>query len=335
MWRTSRKLSAQTFTPEHPYTPHSLFFEVIDTGSGIAPSEIDVLFEAFGQTETGRQSQQGTGLGLAISRKYVQLMGGNITVESTLGVGSKFSFNIQIYLAIASQIQTTSIKRQIIGLVPLQPQYRILVVDDARDSRLLLVKLLTSIGFPTREAANGAEAIAVWHEWRPQLILMDMRMPVMDGYEATREIKAREIKELVTTIIIALTANAFEEQRQEILEAGCDDLINKPFKDELLLQKLNQYLGVEYIYLEEDGLQTQSRPKNTEILTNNDLLNILSQMPSDWSAQVYQAAAAGSDVLILELLKQIPPENTALINHLRDLANNFQFERIMELVVSY
>ncbi|WP_442940619.1 PAS domain S-box protein [Nostoc sp.] len=140
----------------------SLIFEVQDTGHGIAPQEIDLLFEAFGQTETGRKSQQGTGLGLAISRKYVQLMGGDISVSSAIGEGSKFAFDIQIGLAVASEIQIKQIRRQVISLASVESEYRILVVDDATDSRLVLVKILTSIGFVVQEAANGTEAIALW-----------------------------------------------------------------------------------------------------------------------------------------------------------------------------
>ncbi len=216
-------------------------------------------------------------------------MGGEINVSSTVGVGSVFSFYIQIGIASVDEIQTTtSVHHQVIGIAPNEPEYRILVVDDANDSRLLLVKLLTSIGFSVREATNGKEAISIWESWLPDLILMDMRMPIMDGYEATREIKRRERqdkgdkgdigilrrgdgKNVVDnfsasptlrvwgssspTIIIALTANAFEEQRQAMISAGCDDFINKPFREELLLEKLSQYLGVKYLYQQESHLK--------------------------------------------------------------------------------
>jgi two-component system sensor histidine kinase/response regulator len=314
-------------------------FEVTDTGSGISPEEFTQLFQAFGQTETGRKSQQGTGLGLAISRKYVRLMGGEISVSSTIGVGSTFTFYIPISLASPSEIQTTTTPhRQVIGLAPDEGEYRILVVDDANDSRWPLVKLLTSIGFSVREAANGAEAISVWESWQPHLIFMDMRMPLMDGYEATREIKARAMgngKETIPnsqTIIIALTANAFEEQRQAMMAAGCDDFINKPFREELLLEIVSQYLGVRYLYKEENNQMLKEKQTNTtQILNSTDLLALLSEMPSEWLTQVYHAAAQCSDDMILELLEQIPPKQSLLVEFLADLAKNFQFEKIMEL----
>lgn len=316
-----------------PHPPH-LFFEVTDTGRGIAPQELDLLFEAFGQTETGRKSQQGTGLGLAISRKYVELMGGDISVSSIIGEGSKFAFDIQIGLATASEIQIKEIRRQVLSLAPAQSEYRILVVDDSTDSRLMLVKILTSIGFAVQEAANGTEAIALWQKWQPHLILMDMRMPIMDGYEATKIIKARE--EILIpnrkTIIIALTANAFEEQREAIIKAGCDDYINKPFREEKLLEKLSEYLGVQYIYQEDNYQIANTKQKITEsILKLADLVPLLSEISPEWTKQVYTAAAQCSDDLILELMEEIPSENAILRDFIKNLAHDFQFDKIMEL----
>ncbi|MGF1938548.1 MAG: PAS domain S-box protein [Nostoc sp. ChiQUE02] len=318
-----------------------LIFEVQDTGRGIASQEINLLFEAFGQTETGRKSQQGTGLGLAISRKYVQLMGGDISVTSTIGKGSKFAFDIQIGLAAASEIQIKQTRRQVISLAPNQSEYRILVVDDSIDSRLVLVKILTSIGFVVQEAANGSEAIALWQTWQPHLILMDMRMPIMDGYEATRIIKVREetssenLKSQIQnckTIIIALTANAFEEQREAMIKAGCDDYINKPFREEQLLEKLSEYLGVQYVYQEESYQIADATQQGTKsILKLTDLVPLLSEMSPEWVKQVYTAAAQCSDDLILELIEQIPSENAVLQNFIKNLAHDFQFEKIMEL----
>ncbi|MBH8563739.1 PAS domain S-box protein [Nostoc sp. CENA67] len=334
----------------------TLHFEVQDTGPGISPQEIDLLFEAFGQTESGRKSQHGTGLGLAISRKYVQLMGGDITVSSKLGVGSTFSFDIQIGVARASEIQIHQTQRQVIGLAPEQKEYRILVVDDVTDNRIVLVKLLEIIGFAVREAGNGQQAIAQCLEWQPHLIFMDMRMPVMDGYEATRKIKARQMERWkdgeetlphpphfsylahscvidAYPIIIALTANAFEEQREAMMKAGCDDLINKPFREEEILEKISKYLGVKYIYQEESNQILDARQQTQEqILTSEDLLPLLSQMSDEWLAQVYNAAAQCSDDLIFQLIEQIPSENTLLKKYLTDLANNFQFDKIMELM---
>jgi signal transduction histidine kinase/CheY-like chemotaxis protein len=335
--RKSRKPAEQNL-PHLPQPLH-LCFEVLDTGAGIASEEIDMLFEAFRQTETGRKSQQGTGLGLAISRKYVQLMGGDITATSTVGKGSRFAFHIQISLGAASKIQTYQNQGYVIGLAPDQPEYRILVVDDARDSRTLLVKLLTFVGFVVREASNGQEAIAQWLEWQPHLIFMDMRMPVMDGYEATKVIKAQEIAHIKQSpylmppcpIIIALTASAFEEERQKILSIGCDDFIRKPFTQHLLLEKINEHLGVKYINEVETANITTDCQQTQTLPSDADLLRHLSQMPPEWLGHVRHAAASCSDGMILELLGQIPADQSQLLRLFRDLANNYQFEKIMEL----
>jgi two-component system, sensor histidine kinase and response regulator len=235
-------------------TKTTLQFKVEDTGPGIDPDEIDKLFIAFEQTKVGLDAAEGTGLGLPISQKFVQLMGGEITVTSQPGVGSCFAFEIPVYV----EHQPTdkpgqADRRRVIGLAPNQPTYRMLVVEDSTSNRFLLVKMLSSLGFEVQEATNGQEAIATWQRWNPHLIWMDMQMPIMNGYDATRSIKATvaEQKEERSPVIIAITASAFEEQRQAILSVGCDDFVRKPFRREELLAKVNQHLGVEYLYEEE------------------------------------------------------------------------------------
>ena len=228
----------------------TLKFEVEDTGQGISAEEISTLFDPFVQTQTGRQSMEGTGLGLPISRQYVRLMGGDITVWSTPNKGSIFTFDIKINPASFSDIEATKTRsQQVIGIEPDQANFRILVVEDSTVNRLLLVKILRPLGFEVKEASNGEEAIALWQSWQPHLIWMDIQMPIIDGYEATRAIK--QMPNGNETIIIALTASAFEEQREAILRAGCDDFVRKPFRAEVLLEKISLHLGVRYVYEEQ------------------------------------------------------------------------------------
>ncbi|MBD0303415.1 MAG: response regulator, partial [Tolypothrix sp. T3-bin4] len=240
-----------------------LQFEIEDTGPGIAAEEMNKLFEPFEQTKTGHKSHQGTGLGLPISRKFVQMMGGDITVSSTPDLGSKFTFDIQIRLADPSDVKMLKPQKKVIGLALDQPEYRILVVDDRADNRLVLVRLLSSIGLLVREAENGQEAVAVWEDWQPQLIWMDMRMPVMDGYEATKQIKAHPLGK--TTVIIALTASAFENERKSILAAGCDDFLPKPFEANILFAKMGEFLGIRYVYEEPVETNDPKLEKESEI----------------------------------------------------------------------
>ncbi|MGQ9873448.1 ATP-binding protein [Leptodesmis sp.] len=165
----------------------TLYFEVEDTGSGILPEEIDHLFEAFSQTEIGLKATEGTGLGLAISQKFVQLMGGQISVDSRIGQGSTFAFTIQVMVIAEAPVEKpAAIVGKVIGVANNQPPCRILIADDDPTNRLLLNKLLKRLNFEVREANNGQEAIAQWQAWHPHLIWMDMQMPEMDGYEATR-----------------------------------------------------------------------------------------------------------------------------------------------------
>ena len=307
-----------------------LDFAVEDTGLGIDPSEINLLFEPFRQTESGRKSQQGTGLGLAISRKYIQLMGGDIQVSSQLGVGSCFSFHIKASIAEPSNL-TESLSGQILSIAFQEPEYRILIVDDVEDSRSLLVQLLSSVGFTVQEAGNGKEAIDRWQSWQPHLILMDMRMPVMDGFTATQII--RSTPQGRNTKIIALTASAFQEERQEILQIGCDDFISKPFQSDILFHKISQHLGVEYIYdqctlpLEKETIQSYQNPEDHF----GDLCQFIQEMSPVWQEQLNQAATIGSDTLILELVSEIPNCHQNFAKIITDLTLDFQFKQILKL----
>ncbi len=306
-------------------TGQTITFEIEDTGPGVDPGEIDSLFEAFVQTETGRKSEQGTGLGLSISRQFVKLMGGDITLSSPLGGGTIVRFDIQISLAGASaDIQTQHPTRSVIGLAPDQPKYRILVVEDKWESRKLLVKLLEPLGFEVREAENGKEGVALWSSWEPHLIWMDMRMPVMDGYEATKQIKAHLKGQ--ATVIIALTASAFIEERAVILSAGCDDFVRKPFQEEEIFETIAHYLGVRYVY-EEETSATLPQKSATEALTRE----ALAVMPAEWVAQLYQAANQVNNQQIFQLIEQIPSEHDPVAIALTDLVRNFRCDKIIDL----
>jgi two-component system, sensor histidine kinase and response regulator len=313
-----------------------LYFEVADTGLGIAQEEIELLFEAFTQTETGRKSMEGTGLGLPISRSFVQQMGGELTVESHPGTGTVFRFNIPINLAQTNQVQTIRLAKQVIELEPNQ-EYRILVVEDDLASRQLLVYLLTSVGFQVREAINGQEAVALWQSWQPHLIWMDIQMPIVDGYQAIQQIRNLENQKILVspnqpdqmrtpTIIIALTSNAFEEQINAILKTGCDDLMCKPFQENLFFEKMAYHLGVRYRYKTE-----QSTPQILALpisLTKQDL-NV---MPNEWVQQLYQAALAMDDQLVSDLIQYIPQTQTHLSNLLMNLVDNFRLDIIIDCI---
>lgn len=298
-----------------PSSPIHLLFEVADTGPGITPDELEVLFDPFVQTEAGRRSQEGTGLGLPITQRFVQFMGGNITVQSTVGVGSVFTVKIPVALAYPLEDdQTVQPKGRVIGLAPGQPNYRILVVDDQTLNRKLLVKLFTTIGFEVQEAAQGEEAIAIYQSWQPQLIWMDVRMPGMDGYEATRRIRQLQVNHeavnlsgyrsgvtaapqpIVAPKIIALTANAFEADRSAALAAGYDDFVCKPIQEASLLEKMSEHLGVRYLYQGSESLPSYT-PLGSQ--KANPIASLSSSVQIDSNLQRLLKDVARGDLMIL------------------------------------
>src|SRR5947209_14838046 len=229
--------------------------EIEDTGPGISPDEQVKLFRQFEQTKTGQQAGTGTGLGLAISREFVRLMGGAITVNSQVGKGSVFIIHLPLKEGEAQAVPAKDKPRHVLRLQPGQAKCRVLIADDIEDNRQLLAQLLAPVGFEIRLATNGAEAVLEFEKWRPHLILMDFRMPVMDGHEAIRRIRAmaggKEPK------MIAVTASAMEANRLDLMAIGADDFLSKPFREVELFQKIHTHAGVEYVYAADPAAAAQ------------------------------------------------------------------------------
>ncbi|HEY9623010.1 MAG TPA: PAS domain S-box protein [Crinalium sp.] len=318
---------------------HTLQFEVIDTGVGIAADELDSIFDAFVQAEAGRRSASGTGLGLAISRKLLELMHGDISVESTPNLGSTFTVTVSVGLTNRLEIQREPDHRVVIGLSG-QPHRRILVVDDQRENRWLMIRLLSQLGLEVREATNGQEAVRIWQDWHPDLIWMDMRMPGIDGYEATQQIRAMERDQ--TSIIIALTAQASQGDRTLALTAGCNDYISKPLQEETVFLKMAEHLGLEYLYAEPAPL-AGSAVSAAHLIQNQSLetttvahptITDVSALPQTWLAEVEDAALCCDDEAVIQRVNQLPPEFAQLALHLTHLTHQYQFEQILRLIRS-
>ncbi len=329
------RVSIEPGDPDAPalLSESRIVFTVTDTGIGIAETELEQIFEAFVQTESGRQSQSGTGLGLPISRKFVQLMGGEMTVKSLVGQGTTLRFSIP--LKVSANHPSTLTARQAIGLAPNQPSYRLLIVEDLGESRQLLVELLQPLGFELREAQNGLEAIALWESWKPHLIWMDIRMPVMGGYEAIRKIREREREiggdgqaQNPKTKIIALTASSMEEEKVEILKAGGDDFVRKPFSEKTILDKIADHLGVSYLYAS-SGETTATQ--QSESISPTLLRQRIRIMSSDWINRLHESARLADNELISQLLAEIPDSNVILKDALVKLIHNFRYDTIMEV----
>jgi CheY-like chemotaxis protein len=320
-----------------------LQFEVEDTGPGLAPEELAVVFDPFVQATSEQRSQEGTGLGLSISRQFVRLMGGDLSLSSEMGRGSLFKFDVQVGLVDAAAVQEAQRRRRVLGLAPDQPVYRLLVAEDKDTNRRLLVKLLESLGpstgsgqgFEVREAINGQETIEMWEHWEPHLIWMDMRMPVVDGYQATKHIKTeiRNRKSGIQTIIIALTASAFEEDREKVLSQGCDDFVRKPFREDEIYEVLTEHLGVRFVYEEEATEKTPVQTREAAAPLGGVLTpEALTALPPDWMADLQEATIKADLSLILVLIDQISEENQALAQALGDLAHDYQYKRILTLI---
>jgi signal transduction histidine kinase/DNA-binding response OmpR family regulator len=322
---------------QQPFTckQQTLCFEIEDTGLGIASEEIGNLFQAFQQTTAGHKSQEGTGLGLRISQKFVQLMGGEITVRSQLNQGSCFTFDIQVAL-VDMVASVSSFSPQGRMSLDIGQEYRILIAEDNHLNSLLLTKILNNLGFTVREAENGEKAIAIWEQWQPHLIFMDMQMPILNGYAATKQIRTRE-QELASTQIIAptkiiaLTASAFTEQRQETLDAGCDDFVSKPFRWEEIVETLSQHLQIEYLH---ESTSENTNAPYSGTYDSNAILNKedIAIMPVEWTHELSAAAAQGNDLKCIDLITQIPSQQTSLIMNLTKLVESYQFDKLMLLI---
>ena len=313
--------------PESEQENRCLMFKIQDTGIGISPDDLENLFDVFFQVNQSIKLNQGTGLGLPITREFIKLMGGDIWVSSVLGEGTVFEFYIPVKVADPESQSSLQKNRKIIGIAKGQPMYKILVVEDHWPNRILLVNLLKRVGFEVQEAVNGLEAIEVWKTRHSDLIWMDMRMPVMDGYEATEKIKSFPGGK--STVIIALSAHAFVQDKEKMLASGCDDYLSKPFDEVELLEKMARYLDIEYVYEEEKGIgEDDLRLAREAIALTPDRLTPL---PKSWLDRLYQAAIEADSDLLLDLIAEIEEGDRPLAHTLTTLVKNFDFETITEV----
>lgn len=322
-------------------TNATLRFIIADTGIGIASPDLESIFDAFKRVDEKRYNK-GTGLGLTISRKYVRMMGGRMSVESEVGKGSRFSFDLPVEIADPPEKieDRQDVQQRIVGMERGDPVPRILVVEDEEDNRNLLVHVLKSVGFQVREAVDGKAAIRVWEEWRPNLIWMDMRMPVMDGYEAVTAIRSRENAqteggrtdetESRPCVIIALTADAFEEDRSNIITGGCDDFVRKPFHEDDIFSMLRKYLEVRFVYQPAEGNFERQAP---EIGSEASSLEALASLPSEWLSSLAKGADEVDVNLLFATIDQVRTINTALAATLTRLANDFDYDEILAAIL--
>ncbi len=312
------RISIQKESTEEIY----LLIEVEDTGPGISEDEKGLLFKYFVQTESGRQSKSGSGLGLAISQDYAKLMGGEITAESILNVGSIFKIKIKIKEGIEEYHHAKLNLRRVIGL---EPGYnpRILIAEDNDVSRNLLIEIFKITGFNIREAVNGKEAVEIAEQWKPDFIWMDIRMPVMDGLEATRIIKSADAEKHIK--IAALSAHVLGEEREEIFDAGCDDFVTKPFNENEIFNVMGKHLSIKYIY------EVMNPDENALVVSSGKTLNLIS-LDEDFITELNKAVIKADAIKIEEMANRIKTKEPALSMALRKCARNFDYETISNAI---
>ena len=307
--------------------PKNVFFrlrvEVEDTGPGIPSEDLPHIFESFKVSQAGI-SQGGTGLGLTISKNLVEMMGGKIGVKSQAGRGTVFRFNILLETASGTQRDKKKESPNPIGLKSGTKALRILVVDDQEDNRELLRALLEPVGFHVKLAKNGKEAIEMNDSWSPHAILMDLRMPVMDGYEATRRIRAGEKASKVP--IIAVTASAFEDDEKKVLASGVDGYVRKPLRIEDIFKELQRLLGVEFIYEREPMVSPP--PVSGKPLSREDMEKI----PRELVSEMYRAVEQGEMVRFKQLIARVAQQNEEVAKGLQALAKKFAYDTLLQLL---
>ncbi|MDJ0991406.1 MAG: AAA family ATPase [Desulfobacterales bacterium] len=307
--------------PQAP-TRCRIVVEIADTGPGIAPERQKKIFEPFVQHQ-GLSAQAGTGLGLSICKTFADLMDGQITVESELGQGALFRVHLPADIAAATDIQTPETKPRVVGLAPGQNTFRVLVTDDHKENRLLLKTLLEETGFTILEAANGRQALEIYQKAAPDFIWMDMRMPVMDGYEAVRQIRRQPGGDHLP--IVAITASVFKNQRDDILAVGCDDMVFKPFQAHEIFETMARFLGVEYIYAEsDDNIASNATAELTAAM--------LAELPAALRRELDATTLVANRDAILEVIGRIEAQAPNVSDSLRAFVENFEIERIRELL---
>jgi PAS domain S-box-containing protein len=306
------------------YQHEKLRFQIEDTGIGIKSEELSKIFLSFQQVGDPKLWSQGTGLGLSITHKFVEIMGGEIGVESTFGQGSCFWVEFRLPEVSKDRIPTIEKPLAILGYHPplARDNYKILIVDDEWESRVILVKLLMSLGFDIQEARDGQDSIEKAHQWVPDVILMDIVMPVMDGIEAARQIK--QFSKLQDVIIIAVSAKVFQSEQQKCKEVGCHSFIMKPVRKEDLLEHLQSALKLTWRY--DDETREITELKEEDVLIG----------PSpEQAAILFELTLRGNVDAIITLAKQLEQEQAELqpfCNKIKKLAEEFQVKKIRQMV---
>lgn len=302
-----------------------LVVDVEDTGSGIASEEVDKIFEPFEQTESGRLKGDGTGLGMSISRQFARLMGGDLTLlRSVSGVGTTFRFTFLAKVCEEGEVLSSgSPEQRVQRLARDEKEWRILVVDDQITNRDVLIQLLSQAGFVVRGAVDGADGVAQFQAWRPDLILMDLMMPGMDGYDALGQIRGSDAGRSLP--VVAVSAKAMAEEQREALDSGFDGFLAKPVRIGEVFEEIRRLTNVAYEY---DDFPV-SEVSEGDQLSGSDAL---AAVPADLVASMREALSIGDMTTLRELTGQVSQHEPAVAASLRRLVDAYSYEALSELL---
>lgn len=290
-----------------------------DTGCGISQENLQNIFTPATRVHTDQNKSRGPGLGLAITQSYIKLMGGRIHIESTEGEGTCVSVELPITItASAPRKPNSNSSSTVIGLRPGQPEWRILMVEDNPQNLLLLRNILAPTGLALREAVNGKEAVEQFDQWNPHLIWMDIRMPVMNGFEATQIIRSRPEGDRVK--IIALTASLFKDDEGRFLETGCDAIVHKPYSAQTIFETMEQQLDMLFIHADSDSIEAEK-----------DTLDAIRTLPPEHLVPVVNEARKLDPEATLTAINALARDYPGAACALKKMAARFDFGAIIEL----
>ena len=303
-----------------------LFMEVEDSGPGISNIDLPNLFKPFFQTAIGSKHYDSTGLGLAISREYIKMMGGELNVTSRIGVGTVFRFNVLLDAPQTNQAVDNRSKRVAVGLKSLNLPCRILIADDDPCHQKFIKELLETIGFDLRIVSDGADAVKECAEWKPQVVLLDIKMPIMDGFETIhriRQIHGNNMK------IIVVSAIVFKDQQQKALEMGADIYLCKPIIINNLLASIKELTGFQYLYDDQDDpnkSEVSKERKSCEVSSTE-----LQNLPSDLVSALYNATETADYDKMLIVINKISKYDSNISRRLLQYAENYEYFKLLNI----
>lgn len=306
-----------------PLISNKMIIHVKDTGVGIPAGDIKKIFGSFEQSKAGRD-EGGTGLGLSISKKFAKLLYGDIEVESELGVGSEFKFTFKFKIGNEEETETRYDTRNVVGIQDSSREIKVLIVDDRDTNRDILVRMLSKIGFVTKECDNGASAIEYAVEWKPDIILLDIVMPVMDGKEVIKRL--RQLPNGSDYKIIVLTASALEEDKKTVMDLGADTFLRKPFRQNEILEEIKKLTNLEYL------LEDKQNNENAPIITNEYLKNEMSDLAEETLKDIKNNILIGDITELKKILNSFAQSKLSLSKYLTSLIEEYEFERITKII---